>query len=69
MEKFNVEISNEYRETLDFLKQILWNKDWQPIESDSELIETMIGWFMMMINGQMAMEEKHTDWCGCGHHH
>lgn len=70
MEKINIEISSEYRETIDFLKQVLAWKDWNAVKDDNELIEIMITWFMDMIQQEM-WAHNHEEWdsCGCWHSH
>lgn len=75
MENIKIEVSKEYRETMDFLKQVLAWKDWEAVKSDNELVEIMITWFMSMIQQEMWWGEhwwhNHEGWdsCGCGHSH
>ncbi|MDD5769863.1 MAG: hypothetical protein PHE25_02755 [Candidatus Gracilibacteria bacterium] len=70
MEKINIEISSEYRETIDFLKQVLAGKDGNAVKDDNELIEIMITGFMDMIQQEMgAHNHEEGDSCGCGHSH
>lgn len=68
MEKIQIEISPEYRETLDFLKQVLAWKTGAPIQNDTELVEMMIGGFMMMIEQEMG-QAGHIHDEHCNHTH
>lgn len=74
MEKITVEVSKEFRETMDFLKQVLAWKTWEPVKDDSELFEVMIVWFMSLIEQEMWAEwwhHHHGEWdsCWCWHSH
>ncbi len=62
MEKITIELPGEYRETMDFLKQVLAGKSWEPVKDDTELFEVLISGFMAMIDQEMQQND-HT------HHH
>lgn len=69
MDTIKVEISSEYRETMDFLKQVLAGKDGEPVKEDNELVEIMITWFMSMIEQEMWAEHQHVHGENCNHNH
>lgn len=61
MEKIILEVPWEYRETMDFLKQVLAGKDGGPIQSDNDLAEILITWFMSFIEDEM-LDEMSPEW-------
>ena len=73
MAKLNIEISENYREHLDLLKQIIPNMDGSKITDDSKMVEVLIETFMGFIEEQ-AHQHSHDEWeghcgsgCGCSH--
>lgn len=74
MANIKIEVSEEFRDSMDFLKQVIGNKDGEPVKDDNELVEIMIAGFMSMIEQEMGTEaghHHHAEWdeCGCGHDH
>ncbi len=75
MEKIMIELPGEYRETMDFLKQILAGKSGEPVQDDNELFEVLISGFMAMVEQEMsghehgAHDHHHEHWENCGHDH
>ncbi len=69
MDTIKIEISSEYRETMDFLKQVLAGKNGEIIKEDNELVEIMITWFMSMIEQEMWWEDEHVHDENCHHNH
>lgn len=72
MSKINIEVSSEYREYLDLLKQIIPNMDWSEIKEDSQMIEVLIQTFVWFIQEQAANNDSHWDhshvhWPDCNH--
>ncbi|MGE4444184.1 MAG: hypothetical protein AB7E37_04295 [Candidatus Altimarinota bacterium] len=65
MEKIIVEIPAEYRETMDFLKQVLAGKSGEPVQDDTELFEVLISGFMAMVEQEVGGHDHHDH----GHHH
>lgn len=73
MEKIIFEVPGEYRETIDFLKQVLAWKDGWPIQNDNDLAEVLISGFMSLIEQEMvnntpACDHHHNDGEKCHHH-
>lgn len=72
MEKIIVEIPGEYRETMDFLKQVLAGKSGEPVQDDTELFEVLISGFMAMVEQEVwggEHDHDHVHWENCGHDH
>lgn len=75
MEDINVKLSWKYRADLDFLKQVVTNKNNEAVKDDSELVEILIAWFTSMLeeeannNENDDEEEANNDACGCWHSH
>ena len=68
MAKIQIEIDDKYREALDLLKQIIPNSQWELINSDSEMVESLIDSFMAFIQEQAWEWEDSckTEWGCCG---
>ncbi len=62
MTKIQVELSPEYKEHLDLLKQIVPNKEWKQVTQDSEMVEVLIDEFIAFVQHHAAAEQE---WWGC----
>lgn len=73
MGKIQIEISDEFEDSIDFLKQVVGNKSGEPVKDNGELVEIMLAGFVSMIQEEMADQSHHhhhgEDGCGCGHDH
>ena len=71
MTNLSIEISPEYREKIDMLKQVIPNKEGKHIESDGELLEVLVDEFVAFIehHAQAAHEHNHEGGCCGGHEH
>lgn len=69
MDKIIVEIPGDYRETIDFLKQVVTGHDGEAVKTDNELVEVLISGFMSMIQHEMWKWEEHEHVHGehCNH--
>lgn len=63
MTKIKIEIDNEYRESLDLLKQVIPDLDWKEVKSDSKMVEVLIDSFVSFLK-----QESCSCWnnCQCG---
>jgi len=76
-DKVTVELSGEYAEHLELLKQIIPNQKGEQITDDSQMVEALIDSFMAFIQEQAgAHEHSHEEGekeggcgtgCGCSH--
>lgn len=74
MANTTIELNDSYKENLDLLKQIIPNRQWKQVESDSEMVQVLIDEFIGFIEQQAAAEQKaaggsheHGEGCGCSH--
>lgn len=74
-DKVTVELSGEYAEHLELLKQIIPSSTGEQITDDSKMVEALIDSFMSFIKEQAAAHEHGneegdscgTGGCGCSH--
>lgn len=77
-DKVTVELSGEYTEHLELLKQIIPSSTGEQITEDGEMVEALIDSFMAFIQEQAGTHEhgneEKSEWgcgwwgsCGCGH--
>lgn len=68
-DKLQIELSPEYAEHLELLKQIIPSTSWEQITEDGKMIEALIDSFMAFIQEQAGAnhEHEHGEW-GCGWH-
>jgi len=76
-DKVTVELSAEYAEHLELLKQIIPSSTGEEIKENGKMVEALIDSFMAFINEQAAAHESHDDEeegghcgsgsCGCSH--
>lgn len=67
METIEIKLPVEYRETLDFLKEIIGWKNGEPIQDDTELIEILIAGFTSMIEEDLETSSGHVHGPDCHH--
>ena len=68
-DKVTVELSGEYAEHLELLKQIIPSSTGEQITDDSKMVEALIDSFMAFIQeqaGANAPAEEEQSWGGCG---
>ncbi|MDF1682361.1 MAG: DUF3924 family protein [Patescibacteria group bacterium] len=54
MTNLNIELNSTYKEKIDFLKQVIPNKDGSQIKSDGELLETIVDEFIAFVEQHAA---------------
>lgn len=66
MSTIQISLPGEYRETLDFLKEVIAWADGAKVKDDNELVETLVAGFMAMIQEQ---SHHHHHGENCNHEH
>jgi len=71
-DKVTIELSGEYANHLELLKQIIPSATGEQITDDSKMVEALIDSFMAFIQEQVNEESNWdwhcgSDWCGCNH--
>lgn len=64
MKNITIEISSTFRESLDLLKEILVWEDEKPLKNDTEVVESLIAWFLGMLQTQSHHHDEN-----CNHDH
>ena len=63
-DKVQIELSSEYREHLELLKQVIPSSTGEEIKEDSKIVEALIDSFMAFIQEQASAHE-HSEWGWC----
>jgi hypothetical protein len=67
MSKIILELDEQYKESLDILKQALPIENWETLDNDSKVVEALIDTFIQFIKSQSESHEGCGDW-GCWGH-
>lgn len=66
VKNIKIELTGEYAEHLELLKQVIPSSTWEQITDDSKMVEALIDSFMSFIEEQANTEKKSDEgWC-CG---
>ncbi|QFR38878.1 hypothetical protein A9Q91_01445 [Candidatus Gracilibacteria bacterium 28_42_T64] len=68
-ESINIEISKDYLEHLELLKQVIPDASGEDIKDNGKMIETLIDSFMAFIQEQAGAHEHSEDGNCCEHDH